>query len=140
MPRWLLALLAVSLAVLAVIAARPILLPPPNPGITMENYERLKFIRCRGDVHLEDFEAILGPPGDYRTQPTPDHSHAIVSSLMLRPEEADAVWKGDEATIWVKIGPGGEVSLWAMSGENPEPVGLFDRLRWRCDHWRKSRR
>jgi hypothetical protein len=42
MPRWLLPLLVVSLAVMAVIAARLIFFPPTNRRITAESFERIK--------------------------------------------------------------------------------------------------
>jgi hypothetical protein len=138
-PRRLLVLLAVSLAVLAVVAARPILLPPTNPRITEANFERIE----RG-MTLANVEALLGPPGDYRTGPT-QPSPRILSGRSWGPwwtyeGVSQQHWEGDGARITVWLDPDGRVLESLAFPMEPEPVGLLALLRWRWDHWRKSRR
>jgi hypothetical protein len=130
-PRWLLVQLAVSLAVLAIFAARPILFPPTNPRLTAENLQRLPRRAKRADI-----EAILGPPGDYRTRPTIFFPEAtrIVS------EPGKAYWEGDECECVVDEGSDGWIWYVRLRHTKPEPVGFFELLRWRWNHWWDSRR
>jgi hypothetical protein len=133
MPRRLLVLLVVSLAVLAVVAARPMLFPPTNPNITLEKYERIKL--C---MTLVDVEAVLGPPGDYRTGPS--RPPTKVGTIHAFPCKGDIKWTGDDHEIWVCPGRGGAVAGWCFRTMEPEQAGLLDLLRWRWDHWLESRR
>jgi hypothetical protein len=141
MPRRLLVALFVSLAVLlAVIAytARPIFFPPANHHITQENYDRL-----REGMKREEVEAILGPPGDYRTIPT-EPVEPIVGLVLLgggwdyRCEQ----WIGNESVIELNIYLSREKGLrgWGFRPIKPEPIGLIDLVRWRWSRWREFRR
>jgi hypothetical protein len=47
---------------------------------------------------------------------------------------------GDEAEIRVVLDPSDRVVWSDFTPVQPDPVGLFDLLRWRWDHWRESRR
>jgi hypothetical protein len=145
MPRWLPALLAVSLVLVALVAARPVLVPVPNPRLSRENFDRVKEGMKRVDV-----EAILGPPGDYRTGPT-DHDLEVdnedlgfyppaISLVVKGRSETSQEWYGDRAIIRVCVDGGGTVTRIQFQPVKPEPVGLFELLRWRWDRWRESRR
>jgi hypothetical protein len=136
MPKWLPALLVASLLVLLGFAAQPILLPATNPRITRENFERIE-----EGMRREDVEAILGPPGDYRTGPTYNpESFSIASFGSWGPRGTMLAWEGDKGGIEVWVDPGGVVFESSFTPMAPEPVGLFDLLRWRWDRWRESRR
>jgi hypothetical protein len=132
-PRWLLVLLAVSLAVLAIFAARPILFPPTNPHIAWENYNRITPGMSRGDV-----EAILGPPGDYRTGPIRYWVKPFRPTG--NPFCQQVEWLSDEADIRVWFDHHGEVDCGWYEPVQPKEVGTAEKLRWRWDHWRESRR
>ncbi len=133
MPRWLLPVLAVSLLVLLAVAAKPILLPAGNPHITEANYDRIRW-----GMERDELETILGRPGDYRTRPVSDFRTR--SNLPGSLPEPDLEWLGDEATILVCLDAHGAVCGHQFRQKRPRPVGLFDLLRWRWDHWRESRR
>jgi hypothetical protein len=132
MPRRLLGVLVVSVLVLLAVAVKPILLPAGNPRLTQENFERIK-----EGMQMKEVEAILGPPGDYRTGPTlPIY---LRNSLDLF-GRVGLIWKGGEGEIRLWVDSRGIVSPSEFLPTSPEPVGLLDLLRWRWDRWRESRR
>jgi hypothetical protein len=133
MPRRLLALLFVSLALLAVVAAGPILFPPTNPRITPENFERIK-----EGMTWEEVVGILGPPGDYRTEPT--HFSYKSGRVLADLDDVDIHWQSDRADILVCIDADGVLTLaWFLPME-PDLDWLIDKLWWRWGRWRESRR
>jgi hypothetical protein len=134
MPRWLPAVLVVSVLVLLAVAAKPVLLPAGNPRITRENFERIK-----EGMSQEEVEAILGPAGDCRTGPTRPVRGRGTERLGKILGPGALVWKGDHAEIWV-VAPGGELESVDFNPMEPAPVGLLDLLRWRWERWRESRR
>jgi hypothetical protein len=140
MPRWLLPLLALSLAVLAVVATRPIFLPPINLRLTRENGERIK-----QGMKWADVEAILGPPGDYRTGPTDDDLEADAVAIGFHPPclllgETTEAWSGDSVHIRIWGDVRGAVTGVRFYPVDPQPVGMLELLRWRWNHWWESRR
>jgi hypothetical protein len=87
--------LLVTLAGLAVVVAVGVFVPGPSPEpslVTRENFDRIK-----GGMSRADVEAILGPPGDYRTGPV---QGVLVWDLIL-----DATTCHDQCTngcAWVR--------------------------------------
>jgi hypothetical protein len=101
MPRWLLAVLAVSVLVLLAGTAWPIIFPAGNPRLTRQNFDRIK-----EGMRREEVEAILGPPGDYRTAPT-RRFFILTCSSQMDPGLScwQLGWAGDEAEIWYTLIP-----------------------------------
>jgi hypothetical protein len=138
MPRWLLAVLAVALLLLLAVAARPLLFPPTNARLTEENCRRIQ-----PGMRLKEVVAILGPPGDYRTRPTRPAGRAgfafIVSSSVPQWQDIyrhwEALWQGDNVDIRARVETDGEVTGGICVPVDPEPVGLFELLRWRWERW-----
>ena len=126
------ALLVISLVVLA-LAVYPILFPGTNPNLTRENLDRIK-----PGMRRQEVEAILGQPGDYRTGPT-----RLRSMPLPAPLHDDSLtglcWKGNNAEIQVWLGPDGVLSGNHFVPMEPKPVGVADRLLWRFHRWRESR-
>jgi hypothetical protein len=137
MPRWLLALLIASLVVLVAVATRPILFPAGNPRLTPENFDRI-----REGMKLADVEAIIRPPGDYRTIPTEPVYATIGTAYVGGGQDYEALqWIGNEAVLVVNVFlHSREVRDSGYEPIKPDPVGLFDLLRWRWNRWRESRR
>ncbi len=135
MPRLLVPVLAVSILVLLAVAAKPILLPAGNARLTKENFERIK-----GEMTPAEVEAILGPPGDYRTGPTRLGGRHIRWIFSAFTSWSGLEWKGDEGEIRVWVDRAGEVASGDFDSMQPTQVGLFDLLRWRWNRWRESRR
>ena len=80
---------------------------PTVPGITEENFDRIKEGISRAEV-----ESILGgPPGDYTTGPT--ITADSVGGPLLRqasgPEILSAQWTSDTAIVWVLFDTSGLV-------------------------------
>jgi hypothetical protein len=134
MPRWLQVAVALSLLVLALVAARAVFALPTNPRITKESYDRLQEARNR-----EEVEAILGSPGDYRTGPTKPNTTTAVIGDPSRPD-VRLVWQGDEAEIWVWVDPDPPegVSAVGFYRTGPLQVGVLHWLKWRWERWRNG--
>src|ERR1700722_8910984 len=118
--RWML------VGLVALIAAGAFVLWPENrlDRVTRENYERLHKGMSQADV-----DAILGPPGDYRTGPTRNWKFASdgwdswsrpKSPTIAKPWRMDSIpewhnpdgtticmWEGNESVIWVLFRPSG---------------------------------
>jgi hypothetical protein len=133
MPRWLPAALVVSVLVLLASAAKSVLFPAGNSRLTWENAKRIE-----EGMRLEEVEAILGPPGDYRTGPrTPllwDQDSIFYASGV------ELTWDGDEVKLVVRLGPDDRVKVSLHLPMEPKRVGLLDLLRWRWDHWWQLKR
>jgi hypothetical protein len=122
MPRWLPVVAVVSLALLLGVAARVVFLLPTNPNITHENFQRIK-----AGMKREEVEAILGPPGDYRTGPTAQLSKAAWTSGPLPPLR----WRSDELEISVWTHPSGAVLFLDFMPMSRRQTGMMDWLAWR---------
>jgi hypothetical protein len=142
--RWVVA----GLVVLA--AAGAVTLWPRPERITRENYECIRDGMSRAEV-----EAVLGPPGDYRTAPTEAppllggdfgpalivmHSTAIdaieIHSAATTPVEK-LVWHGDQGNIKVWIDSDGVASR-SFSVRQKVAQSHLDNLLWRAKRqWRK---
>jgi hypothetical protein len=98
MRRW---KLLVTLAGLAAIVAAGVVVLWPRPSrVTRENFGRLKSGMTRAEV-----EAILGPPGDYRTGETQvDRSISYSHSKQDVSAEATLFWEWHSDTTWLLLG------------------------------------
>jgi hypothetical protein len=130
---------AVGLAVL--VAAGAFVLWPRTDRITRENFDRIKEGMSRAEV-----EAILGPPGDYRTGPvvyfTPTDRDVMDEPSVPFEDPDSALWLGDRAGGRVGFDEAGCVTIWdasleCRSGERVSQ-GPVDNLLWRAERlWRK---
>jgi hypothetical protein len=134
--RKLLAALAVGLAVLVAAALWP--RTPRGERISRDNFGRLRIGMGRAEV-----EAILGPPGDYRTGPVRQtklmiclHNDAPASN---GPEPPDPVcWATDTERIEVTFDPHDTVVAADFAPTIPEPLAPLDNLQWHAKRqWRK---
>jgi hypothetical protein len=133
-------LLAVG-GVLALVAAGAFVAWPPAYRITIKNLERVQEGMSRADV-----EAILGPPGDYRTVPGRELfaiDRAIQSSRVKAREDefslglAFLVWSGDAHTIRIAFGPEGVLDSYIEPVLRQEQSPL-DNFLWRAKRqWRR---
>jgi hypothetical protein len=129
MPRWLPVVAVVSVALLLGVAARQVFYLPGNPRITEANFERIKPGMSRAEV-----EAILGPPGDYRTQPVSPDFLSIPHKLS-RPRHG-VFWHSDEVEISVEFDLDDDVVIdGRIRPMDRTGVGLANTLHWRCDRW-----
>jgi hypothetical protein len=112
------------------------LVMPRSCRINRAASERIKEGMTQAQVH-----AILGPPGDYRTQPPPPDWFRLgfgVGLVSLSEE-----WEGDDGTICVDYDPfptGDEtVKLTTFAEADPYHPGLVDLVCWRLtrlwDRW-----
>jgi hypothetical protein len=119
-------------ALLGLATGPVVLLMPPRPGITRENYERL-----RAAMTLAEVEAVLGgPPGNYSRLPDReaglwalDPDDPEVSRQYFRGRE---VWVGQELAVAVWFNDHQRVvrkAAFEMPPENPLDR-LLRRLPW----------
>jgi hypothetical protein len=128
MPRLLPAVAVVSVALLLSVAARQVFLPG-NPRITESNFDRLTPGMSRADV-----EGVLGPPGDYRTQPVSADLFTIPDKLS-RPRD-HIYWQSDEVEICVEFDLVDDVVVdGRIRPMDRTGVGIANTLRWRWDRW-----
>jgi hypothetical protein len=137
--RWLLAAVALSLLVLALVAVRAVFVLPTNPRITKEHYDRIQ-----GGMPRHEVEAILGPPGDYRTGPVGlDHAGSDARFFLSHDGalvwHREVRWQGDEAQISVWLDPTGMVVNSAFVPAHLLPMGRVDWLKWQWERWRNGR-
>jgi hypothetical protein len=130
MPRWLLAAVALSLLVLALIVARAIFVLPTNPRLTLANFDRM--MEEIKPMTLEAIEAACGPPGDYRTGPT-DRDN-MEDAIRRHYEEKQLCWINDEVYIFAKTRADGVV-LFGAGPVHPKTAGMVDWLKWRWQRW-----
>ncbi len=79
-------------------------------------------------------EAILGPPGDYRTRPTfPEGEHLLRSiKFVTRGDDGSAeYWFGDEVLLTVVFDTDDRALLANACRLPSRPVSPFESLRWR---------
>jgi hypothetical protein len=144
---------AVGLAVLLLVTGAFVLWPRPG-RITQQNADSI-----REGISRHEVEAILGPPGDYRTVRTVDPNLLRLSTYPPTPamlaEAADArehlfvlrsdygpglerlTWLGDDGDIFVWFSPEG---VWSHGMTSSEKIvqSPLDNLLWRAKRqWRK---
>jgi hypothetical protein len=132
LPRWLLALLALSLLVLVFVVPRLRFVLPSNPRITEGNFRQLRLGMKRQEV-----EAILGPAGDYRTGPV-RYEKLAVWLTRLGPT-ATLKWQGNETEIGIWLDASGTVVWATCQPAYREEVGTADWLKWAWKSWRNGR-
>ena len=141
------------LMVLAGLAVVVVLRPRPPSRITLENCNRIREGLSRAEV-----EAILGPPGDYRTGPgetghgstenmfwTPDRSLDVArgmdwSNFSQSPDAPGlcAIWLSDSATVIIGIDDSGTVVFKREWPRRTTPQGPLANLLWRLKRqWRR---
>jgi hypothetical protein len=132
--------LLVVLTGLAVVVAVGVFVPGPSPEpslVTRENFDRIKGAMSRADV-----EAMLGPPGDYRTGPedvaASDGLWEEKIDLGDDPIAAEREWRGDTCTIRVRFNASGTVVGKVSFGSVRADQGVLTNLLWRA--MRQSRR
>jgi hypothetical protein len=137
--------LLVVLAGLAVVAAGAVVLWPREDRVTRANFGRIRTGMSRAEV-----EAILGPPGDYRTghgetaygymgtgwlpDPPPGLADALAWNIFpgQSPEDARrwANWLGDSFIISIVIDESEQVKLKQIDPRR-RTQGPLDNLLWR---------
>jgi hypothetical protein len=140
-------LLVVLAGLAVVICAAVVLALRPQPDrVTRENFDRITECLNRAEV-----EAILGPPGDYRTVPTdPDrlNPNVVIVSKFPWSEKDWACWQGDAGEGWVFFGKETgtvRVGVFSQSSWEDKDVlivkvkqGPLDNLLWRAKRqWRR---
>ena len=136
--------LLVALAALAVVVAAGVVVlwPRPSLRITLENCKRIREGMSRAEV-----EAILGPPGDYRTGPG-ETGHGSTENMFWTLDSPDvapgmhwsnvsqsdpglwAIWLSDSATVIIGIDDSGTV---VFKRERPRRTtqSPLDNFLWR---------
>jgi hypothetical protein len=115
----------VALAVgLAVLAGALVLWPRPD-RITRENFDRIRKGMSRAEV-----EAILGPPGDYRTILTEGANRVYFKNRPMASYEK--VWKGNAGNVVVLIGFDGVCYKAFLPTVAVEQAPL-EYMRWRAE-------
>jgi hypothetical protein len=72
-----------------------LLRPAPYLGITQEDFDRVQI-----DMTAAETEAILGPPGDYRTMDsTPTYTYRLTLSGRISAENRSKVWWSDRGGV-----------------------------------------
>src|SRR5262249_14731963 len=129
------------------VIARLLFFLPTNPHITLENFNHIA--RGKGEdaegMTRPEVEAILGPPGDYRTRPTRPGLTLFMgmgSAAPPGPGKPEALWwLGDDLEIAIRFDLEGQVCETGIIYREPVSVGLLELLRWHCwNRWRESRR
>jgi hypothetical protein len=130
--------LLVVLAGLAVLALGGFVLWPQTDRVTRENFGHIKEGMSRAEV-----EAILGPPGDYRSGPT---NLAILGTRSCVSFSDDGeilkipltMWHTDTALVTVAFGPSGVVECKDWDTDFRLEQSTTDNLVWRAKHqWRR---
>jgi hypothetical protein len=141
-PKWKLLVALAGLAV--VVAAGLVVLWPRGDRVTRYYYDRIQIGMNRADV-----EAILGPPGDYRTGL--GERGEIMSNLVWFPDPAYvddmsqnwdrlptpipsglwASWSSDSLSTWITIDDSGRV-VHKEASPRRMTQGQFDSFVWRA--------
>jgi hypothetical protein len=113
--------LVMGLAVLE--GGSPFAIWPGPARITRQNCDRVREGMTMGEV-----EAILGPPGDYATEPTRGYMGSGPQMMPWTTRE----WVTDETVIWVDFDAAGKATGKQCSGNCSLNAGAVDTLRWRA--------
>jgi hypothetical protein len=131
--------LVAALVALAVLAGSGVFVPRPGPNrLTLQNCQRIREGMSRAEV-----EAILGPPGDYRTGPTDIDGKVVPLKLVwvgeILPSDGDiAYWSADEVYERVMFDPAGRVREGGFSPTFRPTQSPSDNLLWRLRRqWRR---
>ncbi len=123
---------------LALIALAAFVLWPRQPRVTRENCGRIRQGMTRAEV-----EALLGPPGDYRTGPV-DYDAGLVpikTTPLTMPYASDdevARWTGDGAYMAVQFDSDGRVGTWYLIPTSRAAQSPVSDLLWRLKRqWRR---
>ena len=123
--------LLVALAGLAVVVAAGAVVLWPRSRITQDDSDRIKIGMTRAEV-----QAILGPPGDHRTNAPPPRGRSGGST---RPSGTGGDrWVGDEGTLQVLFNSDDRVrgcSWFQSAGERGD--GFIQVLRWVKRQWHR---
>jgi hypothetical protein len=119
-------------ALLVAAAFASVVVWPRTNRLTRESFQRIR----EGTTRVEA-EAILGPPGDYRTRPTvPGVNKDYLSDIQLvtRGDGGTAEnWFGDEMLLMVVFDSEDRAVLVNACQPPSHPVGPFESLRWRVN-------
>jgi hypothetical protein len=120
--RW--KLLAVLATLAVALLARTVILWPRS-RIVQEDADRIKHGMTRAQV-----EAILGPPGDYRTE-----QHSL--SGMWLPGKRALNWEADAGGVRIVLDSEDRVATcsWFPQGERDSELDQF--IRWAKRQWRR---
>jgi hypothetical protein len=123
------------LAALAALAGAGTWVLWPRPDrITLENFRLLRVGMSRTEV-----EAVLGPPGDYRTVPTASEPPWRVDDDRVDKEQYEEdFWAGDGGVIWVLIGSRGVEGKNFIANRKIPQSPLDNLIWWLRRQWRRS--
>jgi hypothetical protein len=122
--KWKLLAVLVALSVVLVVAA--VLVWPRSSSATPENFYRITKGMTGAKV-----EEILGPPGDYTTEPT-YYSDDYNDFVSFGTHETIMMWVIDARVMVVSFDESGRVSQLGMSGNGPLNRGTLYNLLWRA--------
>jgi hypothetical protein len=129
-----------AIAVLAVMLP----VPPPSP-VTEENLSWLRMGMLSRKMTRADVEAILGPPGDYRSREVAYQASGgwlggTRVGLRLKPGEkaTEEQWLGDTIRIRVLFNAAGLAADSDVDPATQSKQGTLDHLVWRAKRqWRQ---
>jgi hypothetical protein len=138
--RKLIAAVAIGMLALVAVGAFALLWPWSETAsrITSENYARIHYRMSRAEV-----EAVLGPPGDYRTGPTAKRTKLENDAMWMSMQwvQNTSIWIADAAEIRVHYGRYSQDAEGAVgaTGFALEPeTSFFVIARWRAERqWRR---
>jgi hypothetical protein len=126
--RWKLLGAAAALAVVALVVAGVMLLrDPPAPRLTRANADKLHYGMTGAEV-----EALLGPPGDYRTGTTdsnaPPGKVRWIDLYGDKPRPSPEIWIGWNHYVWESD----EVTVQIQFDDEPDKQGVIypKKARW----------
>jgi hypothetical protein len=129
--RWVLVALA-GLAPVA-IAAAFVLRPLPPSKINEASFALIpKGLHVSPTMDRAQVEAILGPPGDYRTVPTLGQAPSYWSNGTTNGFLTTLAWEGDTAIICVHFTPSGFVFGKDLISNQPKKLTYIEVLVWRA--------
>jgi hypothetical protein len=98
---------------------------------------RAAFAKIEVGMTRAEVEAILGgPPGDYRTQPSPSFSLGVEMGGFIIIATPDHYWYGDEGQVWVRFAHGGGVEDWGFSPAKHDPIDPIKLALWRLGRFK----
>ena len=107
--------------------------PPSLVRVTMENCNLIRLGMTRAEV-----EAILGPPGDYRSHPTEGFPPRGPNPVTSGASFTCLQWQGDTIDIQICVTPNGDMLEMKAMSSQPAKLGPLDPLRWYAKRvWRR---